>query len=606
MRCFRAILLFLLFVCIFLRYLYPAYTGRDTDIFWHIKTGEVIFQDQRIPSSDPFAYTPPDQEREQVLLKSYWLADLLFYGVYKTGGFLGLVLLRSLLLCLIVFIVYLSIRKRGFGPSILLSLSLGLVLMPTSTLRPNLFSFLFAAVMIFLMEQYRGDQKRTYQILVFVVMLFWTNMHGGFLIGAGILGLYAATAALLFLLRGNKKEQVHQTLAICLTAGLGIGATVISPLGIMPLLSAVKRFIEPSHKLLASHIETEMGLFKNIVQHPNEMIFLSLFLTGVIMIYTALNLTRKKAGLTETAIVLSLFFLTIYSVRVMPIFLSAGLIISVGRGDYRIFPFQPNRWHQAGSMAAIASLLIFFTWNSLPKTHPGKLVETDTIYLKLGDFLEKNTVQGNMLNREFTGNYLIFRLYPQYKVFTDSRYLNIDVFFDGLDMFYAVKEHSDQKDSQYMNSVVETCLQGLQAKDNRDYSGEYWSRLLEKYQIDFIAGRISQPGTGQLFPIFLKLIHNDAWKLIYRDGNTVVMVKDNLKNKAILKQFPPQDKQLLYEQAILENIDQVSPGALETLGYASLMRGDRERATMFAKNALYLDRNLQVAQACLEYAKPDH
>ena len=76
-------LIILLFATIFLRYLYPIYHGRDTDIFWHIKTGEVIFQEHGIPSTDPFTYTPKDPVREKILLHSYWLADLLLFLCYN-------------------------------------------------------------------------------------------------------------------------------------------------------------------------------------------------------------------------------------------------------------------------------------------------------------------------------------------------------------------------------------------------------------------------------------------------------------------------------------------------------------------------------------------
>lgn len=598
------VILLLLLTFIFLRYLYPVYIGMDTDIFWHIKTGEVIVHDGQIPSNDPFTYTPKDREREQVLLTSYWLADVLLYSIYKISGFTGIAVVRSLILCLTVFIVYLAVRKRGFFISVLLSLLLSLVFMPFSAIRPNLFSFLFTAIIIFFMERYREEPKRIYQIIIVMAMLFWANMHGGYTVGVGILGLYIAGEILPQLIKGRKSQNAKRCFPICLTASSGIVATIINPLGIKTLLFAINQLTFPA-KTLQSHIEADMGFFKNIKQHPNEIVFLSLFLVGIILIYTSLNLTRRKAGLTETSIVLVLLLLSIFSVRVMPIFIIAGLIISAGKGGYHIFSIRRNKWFETGALSFILVLLFFFIWISFPKVHPGKLVETDVVYPKLGEFLERNHIKGNMLNREFTGNYFIFRLYPNYRVFTDSRYLNIDVFSDGLDMFYAVEEQSEQKDVAYVKSLIETCIHGLRGKARKDYDSEYWNRLLEKYDIDFIVGRMSQPGSGQLFPLFLKLIHNDTWKLIYMDGNAVIMVKDNNKNDEILRKFPPRDKRLLYDEAILENVHNNSPSAYETLSYAFLMRGDKTNAELFAKNALYLDKNLKIARVCLEQAKID-
>jgi len=603
----RYIILFLLLTFIFLRYLYPVYVGRDTDIFWHIKTGEVIVHDGQIPSSDPFTYTPKDnREREQFLLRSYWLADVIFYSLYKISGFIGVVVARSLILCLTVLIVYLAVRKRGFLISVFLSVLLGFVFMPMAAPRPNLFSFLFAAVIVFFMERFREERKRRYQVVIIVTMLLWVNMHGGYLIGVGILALYAAAEVMLSVIKSGKRPDLKTSFSVCITAGLGIAATLISPLGIAPLFLVMDRFVKPSHNLLASHIETEMSLFKNVTQHPNEMVLLSLLLSGIILVYTALNLTRRKAGLTETAVVLALFLLAIFSVRAMPIFLTAGLIISAGKAKDKGVLIENNRYVKAAGLFIMSILLLLLIWMHVPKVNPGKLIETDSVYLRMGDFLDRNRIKGNMLNREFTGNYLIFRLYPHYRVFTDSRYLNADVFFDGLDMFYAVKEHSDHKDISYLSSLIETCLRGLRGEAKEDPTGEYWRQLLDKYDIDYIVGRISHPASGQLFPLFLKLMQDDAWQLIYMDGNSVIMVKDNQKNSEILREFAPRDKRLLYDEAILENINRDSPDAYETLAYAFFMKGDKKDAEVFAKGALHLNNNLKIARACLERIRADN
>lgn len=253
------------------------------------------------------------------------------------------------------------------------------------------------------------------------------------------------------------------------------------------------------------------------------------------------------------------------------------------------------------AMVLIAVILGLFIWKAFPKENPGKLKETDVIYPRLGSFLNENHIEGNMLNREFTGNFLILKLFPQYKVFTDSRYINVDVFFDGLDMFYAIKEPAAQKDTQYTRSLIETCVQSLAGQNKMDYTDEYWYRLLEKYQIDFIVGRVSHPRSGQLFPLFLKLIDADIWKLIYMDGNAVVMVKDNHKNDDIIRKYSLKNKQLLYEEVILENIEKDSAGAYETLAYAFLMKGDTQKAGFFAHNALAFNKTSKIANLCIQY-----
>jgi hypothetical protein len=597
----KLVLIVLLFATIFLRYLYPIYHGRDTDIFWHIKTGEVIFQEHGIPSTDPFTFTPKDPVREKVLLHSYWLADLLLFLFYKFFGFAGLAFLRSTIICLTVLFVYLSLRKRGFFISIILSFMLGLAFMPTSAIRPNLFSFLFAAAMIFFLERYREVPKKKYQIGLFIIMVMWANMHGGYIIGVGLLLIYIVTEAIVLLISLKKKKSIKKSLSFCVTGVIAALVTLINPLGVGLFAAISTRYLNPGKKLLVSRIETEMGLFRILKYYPDEMIYLSLVIVGFILVYTALHITRKRAGLAEISIVLALLMLSIVSVRALPIFLVAGLILSGGGKSLPLFTLIMNKKTEIILLLLLTATLGFFAVKELPKEHPGTFSETDSIYLSTGTFMGENKINGNMLNQELMGNFIIFELFPQYRVFTDSRYLNVDVFFDAYDMFYAIKEPTPEKDSAYTKSLTEASIANLKGEGGKEFSEEYWYRLLDKYKIDFIVGKVTHPRSGQFFPLFLKLMHEDTWKLVYSDGNAVIMIKNNGKNDALIKKFPPQNKSLLYDEAIKETITKNTSQAYETLAYAFLMKGDIKNADIFAKNALAISKNRNIAQACLHF-----
>jgi hypothetical protein len=594
----RLSLIIILFLFIFLRYLYPIYYGLDTDLFWHLKTGEVIFNTHQIPSVDPFTHTPADQFREKFLLGSYWLSDLILFLIYKISGFTGLVLLRSAIICSTIFIVFLKLRERDFHLSIVLSFLLGLALMPTSTLRPNLFTIFFVAALILLIEKYRETLKKRYGAALFVLMLSWANMHGGYIVGVGILVIYL-TAALFSLKMSGDEQKTRKARHIALTSGISVLISFVNPSGIDAIRIAGELSLKPSHKLLISYIETDMGLFRNIAQHPNEMVLLSFVIIGFIIISTTLNILRKKAELAPTLIVLFLFVLTISSVRSLPLFLVAGLLVNCRNGNRNV-PLFKRKSMELTTGVIIFSLLIFFIYKEFPREHPGKLQETDAIYLQLGEFLNDNQIKGNMLNQEITGNFIIYKLFPKYKVFTDSRYISVDVFFDGLDMFYAVEEPTLDKNKSYVSSFNNTILNLLKGDINNDYSKEYWHTLLEKYNIDFIVGRISHPNSGSLFPIFMKLIGNENWKLIYSDGSAVVLVRDNGKNDELLRRVRPLDKTLLFDQAIKENLTKNSPSAYETLAFSFLMRGEVKNAERFARYALRMNSDRKIAKACIQ------
>src|SRR5215831_14269523 len=93
----------------------------DADVWWHLKTGQYIVQQHRLPVPDPFAYTTYQAGQsyagEEVTryfnLTHEWLAQLALYGTYAAGGFVGLVLMRALALTLFCGLVALLAYRRS-------------------------------------------------------------------------------------------------------------------------------------------------------------------------------------------------------------------------------------------------------------------------------------------------------------------------------------------------------------------------------------------------------------------------------------------------------------------------------------------------------------
>ena len=106
----KFILLVLLFVFVFSYFSVQIW---DPDFWWHLKTGEYIYQTGSLPKTDPFAYTslPPDPtnevlKKQEFTLTQYWLAELIFYRVYHSFGFQGIIFLRASIFTLLIFLIY--------------------------------------------------------------------------------------------------------------------------------------------------------------------------------------------------------------------------------------------------------------------------------------------------------------------------------------------------------------------------------------------------------------------------------------------------------------------------------------------------------------------
>ena len=136
----------------------------DPDFWWHLKTGEYIYQTGGLPETDPFSFTSssqnqtgPEPQRTKFILTQYWLAQLIFYWTYKAFGFEGIIYLRSLILTMLIVLVYRSIRRENIGFYLTLILLIPTVMIFTEFTgeRPQLFSFLFAFLLIYLIEGFR-------------------------------------------------------------------------------------------------------------------------------------------------------------------------------------------------------------------------------------------------------------------------------------------------------------------------------------------------------------------------------------------------------------------------------------------------------------------
>src|SRR5947209_15569905 len=75
----------------------------DPDFWWHLRTGQYIMEQRALPVPDPFAYTtalarpayPAEPRTRSFNLTHEWLAQVLMFGIYRAGGFAGIVLGRA-------------------------------------------------------------------------------------------------------------------------------------------------------------------------------------------------------------------------------------------------------------------------------------------------------------------------------------------------------------------------------------------------------------------------------------------------------------------------------------------------------------------------------
>jgi hypothetical protein len=161
----------------------------DPDVWWHIRQGQWILANHRIPTGELFSYTAAGNP----LTAHEWLSDSLFALLNGAGG-LALLSIVVGLACWSGFVaIALRARAAGAGPLVLaLGLALGAkAAEPVLGTRPQVLTFALLCWTLLLAGSYlRSGGRRVYALPV--IFLLWANLHAGFIAGLAALGLVLA------------------------------------------------------------------------------------------------------------------------------------------------------------------------------------------------------------------------------------------------------------------------------------------------------------------------------------------------------------------------------------------------------------------------------
>ena len=168
-------------------------TSADADLWGHVRFGQDILAAQAIPRRDPYSFTS-----DVPWINHEWLAEVMMAAAYNAGASVGLVLLKLIIAVSTLTVVWFTLGHAGvFRPIAVLLLIV--VTLGTShlvmTLRPQLFSALIFAALLALLN--RASCSRPNLLLWLPVLFaFWANIHGGWIVGAGVLLLWSVGALL--------------------------------------------------------------------------------------------------------------------------------------------------------------------------------------------------------------------------------------------------------------------------------------------------------------------------------------------------------------------------------------------------------------------------
>lgn len=160
----------------------------DTDMWYHMNGGRMLWSTGQVPHTTFFSFIEPVRE----WINYFWGFQATIFKVYDLFGYQGLVVFRAVMFVLIVGAVLMFIfserrvRERPWLFLILATLLIMILEARSTGIRPHLFSYLFIAVFIHILQ----NRPRLAPMLPLLAML-WVNVHGvEWVIGALICGAY--------------------------------------------------------------------------------------------------------------------------------------------------------------------------------------------------------------------------------------------------------------------------------------------------------------------------------------------------------------------------------------------------------------------------------
>ena len=174
----------------------------DADIGWHIRTGERILATHALPRTDPFSSTMQGQP----WFAWEWLYDILLGILHQACGLNGVVWLCALLVAAIFATLLSQLLRRGTGLPLAVVLMLLAEAAATIHLyaRPHIVSWVFSLLWFVVLERWerwdkwgqgeRGSLPPWIRWFFPASMLLWVNVHGGWIFGLALLGIYPLAA----------------------------------------------------------------------------------------------------------------------------------------------------------------------------------------------------------------------------------------------------------------------------------------------------------------------------------------------------------------------------------------------------------------------------
>jgi hypothetical protein len=471
-----------LFLCVFVMAARPI---TDPDFWWHLRTGQYIWETGSIPRHDIFSHTLPGQP----WITHEWLTEVLLYAVYAISGQGALILVFAGVITAAFALVYFQCPGRPYLASFVVVWG-AITSAVTWGVRPQMISLLLSAIFLYVLHLYRRGKAR-YVWLLPPLMVLWANMHGSFFLGLVFPAAYVVGSTIVNLMGRGEEARLGWRDVRRLTAVTVItaAAPILNPNGIRLLVYPFGTLGSPA---MQQYIVEWFSPDFHLAQfQPFALLILALL--------ASFALSRRIPGPTELLLMLGFGYASLRSARLVPFFVLtttpvlADQLLHIWRQTewsqiWRARRHRPNAVSIVVNWALLGVLLVSGAARVGYTLAGNAAAQRDAFPVAAADFLEQSQIAGNMYNLYHWGGYLLWRTYPERLVFIDGR---ADV---------------------YGEKLIDEYLQVYQLR-------ETWLDPLNRYHVTFT---IIDNGS----PLSTMLGQQGDWQRVYADDQVAIFVRE--------------------------------------------------------------------------------
>jgi hypothetical protein len=275
------------------------------DFWWHLKLGEIITTSHAIPDTNLFGWT---LSSDTPYVYGAWLAEFLLYRLYQWGGVSLLLFTRTgLALAAFGLLGFEAYRKSGsWRISGVVTAIACLMAASNLIVRPQIWSWIPFVLYLILLGAFADGKIRARWLLICpVLMMFWVNVHGSFILGFVLILIFLCGEAIRSFLRLEGYRPWQEVGWIGMIGAITMVALLVNPHGVGIIQYVVRLMTDQSSQTLVAEW-----------QSPNPRDLGSLFFfIGVLILIAVWAYQKYHPTPSETLMILAFLWLAFSGVR---------------------------------------------------------------------------------------------------------------------------------------------------------------------------------------------------------------------------------------------------------------------------------------------------